>query len=266
MLSSPRPVWTAWQDLEEEWASQGRLLLLLDFDGTLSPLEELPRRARLPETTRMLVRRLGDRSGVRVAVISGRAVSDIRVRVGLRKVYYSGNHGLEIEGPGLSFRHPEAEALEGAMRKLARALRADFRRLRGVVIENKGMTLSLHYRNLAPSRLDELKSLMGAWHRRTEGRPIRWRGGHKVWELVPEAGWDKGRAALRILRHLRDPYPVALGDDRTDEDMFLALRDRGTTIRIGRPGATVARFRLASQRETDRFLDRLDAALAGRGR
>ena len=266
MLSSPRPVWTAWQDLEGEWASQGRLLLLLDFDGTLSPFEELPRQARLPETTRMLVRRLGDRRGVRVAVISGRAVSDIRVRVGLREIYYSGNHGLEIEGPGLSYRHPEAEALEGAMRKLARALRADFRRLKGVVIENKGMSLSLHYRHLPAARLDELKSLMRAWRRKTEGRPVRWRDGHKVWELVPEAGWDKGRAALHLIRHLRNPYPVVLGDDKTDEDMFLALRDWGTTIRIGRPAATAARFRLASQRETDRFLGRLDTALAGRDR
>lgn len=264
MRSSPRPVWTAWEDLVREWTSRDRLLLVLDFDGTLSPLEEFPHQARLPETTRALVRRLVDRRGVGVAVISGRAVADIRALVGLRKIYYSGNHGLEIEGPGLSFRHPEAESLEGAMRKLARALRADFRRLKGVVIENKGMTLSLHYRHLAAERSDELKPLMLAWRRRTAGRPVRWRGGHKVWELVPDAGWDKGRAALHILHHLRNPYPVALGDDRTDEDMFLALRDRGTTIRIGRPGPTVAQFRLASQKETDRFLGCLDAALAGR--
>lgn len=248
--------------MTEEWLSHRRLLLLLDFDGTLSPFEEFPRRARLPGTTKALVRRLGARPNVKVAVISGRAVSDIRSRVSLRSVYYAGNHGLEIEGPDLSFRHPAGAVLKPILRALARSLRADCRPLTGVIIENKGMTLSLHYRRLPPGQTDCLRALVRACRLKTRGLPVRWRRGHKVWELVPDAGWDKGRAALLLLRHLRHPLPIALGDDRTDEDMFRALRDRGTTIRVGCPRPSAARYCLSSQRETDRFLRELAAALA----
>ncbi len=184
-----------------QWLSHGRLLLLFDFDGTLSPFVEFPHRAHLPEMTKTLVRRLGTRPGVKIAVISGRAVSDIRPRVGLRAVFYSGNHGLEIEGPGLSFRHPLGAVLKPTLRDLARALRVDVRPLAGVVVENKGMTLSLHYRRLPRAQMDRLRSLMRVCRVATKGLPLRWRVGHKVWELVPDAGWDKGQAVLHLLRH-----------------------------------------------------------------
>jgi trehalose 6-phosphate phosphatase len=262
LTAKPRSVWTDWEVLTEEWLSHRRLLLLLDFDGTLSPFEEFPHRARLPGTTKALVRRLGARPGVKVAVISGRAVSDIRSRVALRSVYYAGNHGLEIEGPGLSFRHPLGAVLKPVLRDLARGLRADCRPLAGVVIENKGMTLSLHYRRLPTGQMRRVSSLMRACRLKTRGLPLRWRRGHKVWELVPDADWDKGRAALHLLHHLRHPFPIVLGDDRTDEDMFLALRDKGTTIRVGCPRPSAAQHCLSSQRETDRFLRKLTAALA----
>jgi trehalose-phosphatase len=252
--------------LTAEWLSHGRLLLLFDFDGTLSPLVELPHRAELPETTKILVRRLGTRPGVKIAVISGRAVSDIRSRVGLGSVYYSGNHGFEIEGPGLSFRHPLGAVLKPLVRDVAKALRADARPLDGIVIENKGMTLSLHYRRLPRAQMDRLSSLMRAFRAETKDLPFRWRSGDKVWELVPDADWDKGQAVLRLLRHLRHPFPIAIGDDTTDEDMFLALRGLGTTIRVGCPRPSAARYCLASQRETDRFLRELDKILAGRRR
>jgi len=264
LTGKPRSLWMDWGTLEKEWLSQTRLLLLLDFDGTLSPLEESPRRARLPEATKALVRKLGARPDVEVAVISGRSVSDIRSRVGLRSVYYAGNHGLEIDGPGLSFRHPRAAALKPALLDLAKSLRRDCRPLAGVLVENKGMTLSLHYRRLPREKLVELRALLRAYRLKTKDLPYRWRTGHKVWELVPEAGWDKGRAALLLLRHLRHPFPIALGDDRTDEDMFRALREKGTTISIGCPRPSRARYCLSSQRETDSFLRKLDASLAGR--
>ncbi len=262
MTSRPRSVWQDWEALAPEWQSRKRLLLLLDFDGTLSPFEDHPGRARLPAKTKALVRLLGARPRVKVAVISGRAVSDIRSRVGLRSVYYAGNHGLEIEGPGLSFRHPEGAALKPALRDLARDLRAMSGCLRGVVVENKGMSLSLHFRRLPAADRDRLRTVLRAARLITNGLPLRWRRGHEVWEVVPDARWDKGRAALRLLSHLRHPFPIALGDDRTDEDMFRALRDQGTTVRVGCPRPTAARYCLTSQRETDRFLRRFAAALA----
>jgi trehalose-phosphatase len=258
-----RPLWHDWEVLAGELVSEKRLLLLLDFDGTLAPFEESPRRARLPGATKALIARLKARPGVNVAVVSGRSVKDIRRRVNLRGVYYAGNHGLEIEGPRFSFRHPRAAALRPAMQELARALRKDCQALAGVFVENKGMTLSLHYRKLAPGRLKELGKLVRLYRKGTAGLPLRWRTGHKVWELVPETNWDKGQAALCLLRHLRHPFPVAIGDDRTDEDMFRALRESGITIRVGCPRPSAAQYCLASQRETGRFLGQLECLLAG---
>ena len=258
-----RSLWIDWKSLAVELSSKRSIVLLLDFDGTLAPLEASPHQARLPEETKNLIRRLRARPGVSVAIISGRSVNDIRSRVGLRSVCYAGNHGLEIEGPGISFRHPRAAALKPEMRRLAWMLRADCRSLDGVIVENKGMTLSLHYRRLPPGQLKKLRALVRGFRRKTRHLPFKWRTGHKVWELIPEAGWDKGRAALHLLRHFGHPFPIVLGDDRTDEDMFRALRRKGISIRIGCPRSSQAQYCLSSQRDTGRFLRRLESSLDG---
>jgi trehalose 6-phosphate phosphatase len=261
-----RSLWIHWLDLARELASRKNILLLLDFDGTLAPLEASPGLARLPAATKSLIKALRSRPGVKVAVVSGRSVSNIRSHVGLRSIYYAGNHGLEIEGPGLSFRHPRAASLKPALEELSKDLRKDLRRLPGVLVENKGMTLSLHYRLLGPNELKKLGRLLRLYRARTRGLPFRWRAGHKVWEIIPKARWDKGRAALCLLDHLDHPFPVALGDDRTDEDMFRALRGKGITVRIGRRQPSAAEYRLSSQDETQRFLAALEFALAGESR
>ncbi len=261
-----RSLWVHWKKLAKELASRPQILLLLDFDGTLAPLESAPQLAKLPVRTKSMIKRLRARRGVEVAIVSGRSVSNIRRRVGLRSVYYAGNHGLEIEGPGLSFKHPVAAALKPALQDLARALRREIRALPGVFVENKGMTLSIHYRKLPAARLEELENVVRLSRAETRGLPFRWRKGHKVWELVPAVKWDKGCAALYLIRYLGRPFPVALGDDRTDEDMFGVLGNKGITVRIGPAQASKAVYRLSSQAETDRFLGALEKCLTGRGR
>lgn len=86
----------------------GRILLGLDFDGTLSEIVDSPGKAVLSFDTRRLLRALIRRSDIKVAVLSGRALEDIKKRVGLPGVYYAGNHGLQIDGPGLQWTHPHA--------------------------------------------------------------------------------------------------------------------------------------------------------------
>ncbi len=256
-----RSLWIHWPDLARELTSRKDILLLLDFDGTLAPLEASPGLVKLPAATKSLIKTLGSRHGVKVAIISGRCASNIRSRVGLRLVYYAGNHGLEIEGPGISFTHPLAASLKPALQKLSGGLKKDLRSLTGVLLENKGMTVSIHYRLLGPEDLRKFRRLMRLFRARTRGLPFRWRAGHKVWEIIPKARWDKGRAALCLLRYLGHPFPVALGDDRTDEDMFRALRGKGITVRIGRRQPSAAEYHLSSQNETQSFLAALELAL-----
>ena len=261
-----RSLWTHWRRVADDLTLRPRLLLLLDFDGTLAPLEDAPHLARLSARTKTRIKRLKERCGVDVAIVSGRSIANIRRRVGLRSVYYAGNHGLEIEGPGLSFTHPVAAALKPALTDLAAAVRRDIRVLPGVFVENKGMTLSIHYRRLAARRVKELEGVVRTLRVRTRGLPFKWRTGHKVWELVPAVEWDKGCAALYLIRQLGRPFPLALGDDRTDEDMFRALLKKGITVRIGPRQPTRAVYGLASQAETDRFLAALESCLMESGR
>lgn len=252
----------AWGDA---WRRSGRLVLLLDFDGTLAPIVSRPELAAIPERTRAALDRLLARPGVDAAVVSGRGMADARERAGIPGIAYAGNHGMEIEGPGVHRVHPEARAarpeLEAAAASAARALEA----VPGAFVEDKGLTLSVHYR-LAPA--DRVAEVREAVHGAVVGRPgLRVTEGKMVLEVRPRVEWDKGRAVDFLLDHLRPPAgaPVLyLGDDTTDEDAFRALRDRGgagegIVVAEAPPERTAARAWLRSPGEVGTLFE----ALAG---
>lgn len=226
------------------------LLLLLDFDGTLAPLRRDPDRVRIPPAVRACLRRLA--RAATVAVISGRSLPDLRRRVGLPGLIYAGNHGLDIAGAGLRLRR--GASARPRLRRLARRLERELSPL-GARVEDKGLTLSVHHRGVPPRRRAAARRALD----RLAG-DFRVRAGKKVWEVLPEPRWDKGRAALWILRR-RPGLAVAIGDDTTDEDMFRALGRRGFCVKVG-PGPTSAGYRVRGIREAGLFLDRIAAATA----
>jgi trehalose-phosphatase len=254
-------LWSEWPEVRRRIAAQGRVLFLLDFDGTLAPLAISPQRARISPAVRSLLADLAGRPRTKVAILSGRSLASIKSCVGLARLYYGGNHGLEIRGPGLSFRHPGAAAMRPILARLARTLRRDLGSAAGVLVEDKGLTLSVHYRRALPRRLPGLLGILKRLRARTTALPVRWSRGHKVFEIVPNVAWDKGAAALYLLERLRDPFPVALGDDRTDEDLFAAVRGKGLSVRIGRKGDTRAEYCLSGQSQVTRFLRTVGAAV-----
>lgn len=197
---------------------------------------------------------LAGRRRMKVVVLSGRSLASVRSYVGLPSLYYGGNHGLEIRGPGVSFRHPGAASMRPILARLVRLLRMELDSAPGVLVEDKGLTLSVHYRRVSPPRLPRLRGVLRRLRARTSALPVRWSRGHKVCEIVPNVAWDKGAAALYLLERLRHPFPVALGDDRTDEDLFAAVRGKGLSVRIGHRGATMAEYRLGGQGQVVRFL------------
>jgi trehalose-phosphatase len=236
-------------------AAAPRLMLLLDFDGTLAPIRRRPELARLGPSERALLRRL-NREGARVAVVSGRSLADLRLRVGLPDVHYVGVFGLQAAEPGWRWTHPRARAAARALAALAARLRRAFADLPGVIVENKGAGVSVHYRAVPASR-------RGPFDRRLRRvralavRGVRWRRGQRAWEATPVAAWDKGRAVLMLWRRHGRPFLVALGDDRFDEPMFRAARGRGGGLRVG-TGRTAARQRLRDTGEVFRFLEELE--------
>jgi trehalose-phosphatase len=233
----------------------------MDFDGTLSPLAETPEKAHLPQNAQQVLLRLAFQPRVRVAILSGRPLSYLKAVFGERSFFYGGNHGLEMEGPDFSFRHPGARALRNVIQNLVRQFRKPVKEVPGALLENKGLSLALHYRNVPHAHRPRFDALVEKLWNKTTGLPVRWRRGNKVWELLPQVAWDKGRAAQALIRHLDRPFPVAVGDDKTDEDMFKALSGKGITVHVGVDGDSSARFCLARQSEVPRFLRFLEEVL-----
>jgi len=217
--------------LERELACGAGLVAILDYDGTLTPIVPSPQTAVLAPSVRTTLERLATSDRARLAILSGRALADVRARVALDDVIYGGCHGLEIRGGGLAFRHPRVRtaSLVRARRTLVAAAEA----IPGSRVEFKGLAVSLHYRHVAP-----------AWVR-----------------------WGKGEAACWIAYRARRTLPrggsvvLYAGDDATDEAAFAALKGRALTVRVGN-GPSAANYRVRDVREMQVVLRRLAVALA----
>jgi trehalose 6-phosphate phosphatase len=240
-----------------EIGSDSHLLLGLDFDGTLAPIVTDPAQARMPEETRAALQGLVLQPRTTVAIISGRACEDLRSRVQL-DVIVAGNHGLEIVAGNTRWHHPIALNWQPAVHEMCGDLSRLTAEIEGVLVEDKGPTASLHYRNVAPAdtpRLLEILNAVVASH----SDHFFVRSGKKVFEILPRVQWDKGSAVLMILEWLRateGPEVVVcyIGDDSTDECAFQKLTG-AVTVRVGKSGSTAARFRADGTAEVYEFLN-----------
>ena len=141
-----KPLMQSLSEVDQRIRAATRVALFLDFDGTLAPIVEDPATASLSAGVRETLARIAQQDGVITTVISGRAVEDVYIRIRLEGVIYAGNHGVEIFGRGLRFIEPEAEARRDRLRRLAEVVTAKIRNFQGVRVEDKGLTVSIHYR------------------------------------------------------------------------------------------------------------------------
>ncbi|MDR7587961.1 MAG: bifunctional alpha,alpha-trehalose-phosphate synthase (UDP-forming)/trehalose-phosphatase [Armatimonadota bacterium] len=235
------------------------LAVLLDFDGTLAPLAESPALAALPEQVRGTLARLSAGRAALVAVISGRALDDVRERVGLPGLVYAGNHGLEISADD-RWVHPDAHAVRPAVAACARRLRERLADVPGVLVEDKGLSASVHYRSAPHPLVERVRTAVFEEAVRASGA-LTVRPAHRALEIRPQVEWDKGSAARQILRRLfgerweERVAVVCVGDDQTDEDLFAAMPPGAVTVRVGAdPAATTARFVARDADEVREFL------------
>jgi len=229
-----------------------RLYLALDYDGTLTRIVNDPEHALLPKRTKELLQSIAAKNRCFLIIVSGRRVVDLIKLVDIDRAYYVGNHGLEIRGPGYRFvGHNGAKKLSHCLPELSRKLN---QRLfaTGAVLENKGLTLSVHYRNVRRSSIPVVLStvrqilqdydMFGAIFDK------------KVIDIRPNLAWNKG-SALEVLRQHLGRYPmVYIGDDRTDEDAFVKLKDALTVLVSCRPRSSGASYYLKSTRDVAVFL------------
>ena len=186
--------------------------------------------------------------------------------VGVEGIYYAGNHGFEIEGPGLRFTNPAARTARATIKDLASQLAAALDSITGVIIEDKGLSLSVHYRLVKEG---EENVVAETFKRATspllsEGK-IRVTSGKKVWEARPPIDWHKGKAVetvrdkIKVLLKLGQLLTIYLGDDSTDEDAFKVMhRPEGWSIFVGEENSSSsADYFLNSTTEVEEFLFRL---------
>jgi trehalose 6-phosphate phosphatase len=231
----------------------GRTALFLDIDGTLVHHEDHPREVRIDEALRGLVEGLRDALEGAVALISGRSLVDIDALFAPARFAAAGQHGAERRSADGTL-HCHAGPAE-RLREPARRLRELVVAHPGLLLEEKGATLALHYRN-APQAAGlaerEVRRLVGEL-----GEDFEPQAGKFVFEIKP-SGKDKGTAIAEFLAE--PPFagraPVFVGDDLTDELGFeLVNRVGGESVKVG-TGPTHARWRLGSADDVTRWLGR----------
>lgn len=240
---------------------QRRLVLFLDYDGTLSSIVDHPELAVLDEEIRPALASVVGRHPV--YVISGRDLDDVRRRVEVEGVQFVGSHGFQMQD---ALPEVDQQTLEEAVYELesaANELEQWLDYIDGVVIERKKYSFALHYRMVDRHDLQQIRS--AALDVLERYGSVTSKKGKQVIEFIPDIPWDKGRCIQVLISRLDDEsggrgtYPVYIGDDVTDEDAFGVLEpDTGISILVAEHRrASAAEFRLRDVHAVREFLEEL---------
>jgi trehalose 6-phosphate phosphatase len=239
---------------------QGRRpAVFLDYDGTLTPIVARPELAVLSDEMRRTLEELAAR--LPTAIVSGRALADVRRLVGVEGLAYSGNHGFEIvTAAGDSHGYSKGREALPAVASARELIGQRIQEIPEAWIEDKTYSLSVHFRQVAEERVVAVEQAVDAVL--ADLPQLRKHFGKKVFEIRPRIEWNKGKAVLFLLETLGLAHdgivPIYLGDDVTDEDAFRALSGPGLGVLVtDRPVPSAARFSLRDTGEVRRFLQAL---------
>jgi trehalose 6-phosphate phosphatase len=240
-MSTVLPEW------RDDWA------LFLDVDGTLLEIAATPAAVRVPERTLNVLAVLQQRLDGAVALVSGRSIAELDRLFAPLKLAAAGVHGAERrDAAGHAHGRDDVEALAPARRLLVAWSAAH----EGVLVEDKGAALALHYRGAPQLESAARRIVADALAALTPGFHIQ--EGKKVLELKADSA-SKGHAIEAFMQE--PPFdgrvPVFVGDDLTDEDGFDVVNRRGghsIAVGLGRP--TRARFHLADEQSVLDWLER----------
>ena len=257
-------------DISQQIAGR-RIALFLDLDGVFAPSEARPELIEVPRATSELLEALA--RVCPVTVVSRLGLEDLRDKVQVRSLYYAADQGFQILGPVRSRLELEVGGeYRSQLEQAAAALRRALRMVEGAVVEEKGLSLSVHYHLVPESRH---ATVLRAVADVTESFPaLRVTEGRLVYELHPPSGWNRGKALVWIMEQLglgrhcetsrdhagatspAEGFPIAIGDDLADEDMFAAIEGWGAGVIAGHHDwPTRATYRVTDHSETARLLE-----------
>lgn len=245
------------EHLYQNYLQAEKRLLLLDYDGTLVPYSKHPSLAVPEEAILSLLTTLAADDRNDVTIISGRDRSFLDKWFANIPISLVAEHGAESRQKSgdwedhVDFVQQWKEIIEPVMDLFTR-------RSPGSFIEEKRHTMVWHYRNVNPE-LGFIRSreLLDSLHHLVRNSNLQIIDGNKVIE-VRMSGFDKGAVTKKFLERSTYDFVMAIGDDKTDEDMFRAIAERGYTIKIGQ-GHTTAQYYVSNQRDVLKILQELNA-------
>ena len=224
--------------------------LFLDYDGTLTPIVESPDKAILSGDMLSLIVKL--KEIMPVAIITGRSLKNIMDIFKINNMIYAGNHGAEIwDGNNTVLENRGSKSMQ-TMDKIVKELKDALLPIKGVIVEDKGITSSIHFRMVASEDICKMLNIFWSIANSYKGL-FRITSGKKVFEIRPHGMWNKGDAVRWIWKHFGESRtPVYIGDDITDEDAFKVIKGRGIRISVGR--SNEADYYLETQEEVKKLL------------
>ncbi|MFZ2088655.1 MAG: trehalose-phosphatase [Desulfobaccales bacterium] len=245
-----------------------KLLLLLDYDGTLVEIAPRPELARPPQELLHLLDCLVSLPGLAVVVVSGRGLGDLQDFLPIPGLNYLGSHGAEGLMVGKLWTPKADTGSRAEQEELRRQLTDRLAHVKGWWVETKPLGFALHYRQAGLEEEQKIVGVLKPWldevaragrHQILQGK--------KVMEILP-VGVSKGAAIQDILLFpgFGGHFPVYLGDDLTDESAFQVLQGRGLTVKVGVGQAvTAASYSLPHPKDVRQFLFLLASRLEDRG-
>jgi trehalose 6-phosphate phosphatase len=246
----------AWEPITARVRNAKRVVIFLDFDGTLVRIAPLPSGVRLENQTREILQKLARNRKVTIAMISGRQRSELQQHVNIRKIKYMGLYGWESKG---NQRVP-FEAREALVRMLV-SLLAELPAYPGVWIEPKRNSFSIHLLGAPPETQRRARELV-AKSVKPHKAMLKAMSNIRDIEIAPVMLGDKGQAVRKFLDApaMRGALPFYFGDDFSDEPAFTATRC-GVPVLVGKRRATQAKYSVRGPAEVAEALARIDAAI-----
>ena len=231
------------------------LALLLDVDGTLLDIAPTPREVFVPHSLREALAWLRDRTGGAVAFVSGRPIEELDLLFAPLQLPAVGGHGAEIRA--IAGAVPERSRIPLLNSTLKRKLAAIAEEGSGIIVEDKGYSLTLHYR-LAPEKESVVRAAAAAICASFADQPLELLPGKLVVE-IKQAGVSKasGVRALMSCQPFFGRRPIFIGDDVTDESVFAIMPDyQGTAVSVGRTLPNVE-YRFDAPADVRQWLERI---------
>uniref|UniRef100_J3M085 Trehalose 6-phosphate phosphatase n=1 Tax=Oryza brachyantha TaxID=4533 RepID=J3M085_ORYBR len=245
-------------------AQNKKIVLFLDYDGTLSPIVNDPEKAFMSPEMRATVKNVAKHFPT--AIVSGRSRDKVFDFVKLTEIYYAGSHGMDIlastaDSDSTTKETREAKLFQPAsefltmITEVSKSLIEVTKAIKGATVENNKFCVSVHYRNVDKKNWKLVAQVVN--NVLQDFPSLKVSSGRKVLEVRPTINWDKGKAVEFLLHSLgfddsENVLPIYIGDDKTDEDAFKVLRERknGCGILVSHvPKKTEAFFRLKDPSE-----------------